>query len=180
MQYPEIMPTVEDVELYAKIASLSKSNKVALANKWGFENITFSSLMRVLWYLSYLTGRCEGSRGVSYITSEGDVYPCTTCAGSNMYKQGNILKTPFPEIWDKKFKNFRKITYNDFKHCKECEIQNEGWVCSGRCPPLSNNLHGSPFVCGYTEFQKESVKRSGKMYLEEHGNPSHYWPKEKT
>jgi len=101
--------------------------------------------------------RCMSGRGICYVTSNGDLFPCTTCSGNKVLCAGNVAWTPFNEIWRADW-DIRDITWNTFEAaCKGCAIADRDYFCTGRCPGSSSVLHGQFDQCGATEFQKASV-----------------------
>lgn len=66
--------------------------------------------------------RCMSGRGICYVTSNGDLFPCTTCSGNKVLCAGNVAWTPFNEIWRADW-DIRDITWDTFEAaCKGCTI----------------------------------------------------------
>jgi radical SAM protein with 4Fe4S-binding SPASM domain len=99
-------------------------------------------------------------RTTVYVSSNGDVYPCSNCMGAHRYAAGNVTDRPFAEIWRQGFDDFRDITFDDYDACRTCDVAKLGTWCQFRCPPLSANLHGDELVCGATEYLKEFMLRT--------------------
>ncbi len=105
--------------------------------------------------LEYSLRACKGGRSFVYICSNGDVYPCSNCAGEELFFAGNVRENPFPEMWENSFKSIRAIEWKDFKGCETCELNKYfGGVqfCKLRCPTLSNVLYGDPLQCGASDY----------------------------
>jgi hypothetical protein len=49
--------------------------------------------------LGYLTRRCSSGRSICYVSSDGTVFPCTTCAGAGIFAAGNVAETSFADVW---------------------------------------------------------------------------------
>jgi radical SAM protein with 4Fe4S-binding SPASM domain len=115
----------------------------------------------------FATRRCMSGRGVCYISSSGDVFPCSTCAGNKVLAGGNVQMTPFAEIWNDDDWLIRKITWDNYKDtCSGCPINDDKYFCTGRCPSQSSILNGSYDGCGTTEFQRQSIIRREELFRE--------------
>lgn len=118
--------------------------------------------------MSFATQRCMSGRGLCYVDSSGDVYPCTTCSGGRTLPGGNIRTQDFREIWASENWDIRKITWTNYaKACEGCPIDDPSYFCTGRCPGSSNVLNGHLFGCGMTEFQRESILRRESLFREQ-------------
>jgi radical SAM protein with 4Fe4S-binding SPASM domain len=120
-----------------------------------------------LYTMVFATRRCMSGRGVCYISSSGDVFPCSTCAGNKVLAGGNVQMTPFAEIWNDDDWLIRKITWDNYKDtCSGCPINDDKYFCTGRCPSQSSILNGSYDGCGTTEFQRQSIIRREELFRE--------------
>ncbi len=63
-----------------------------------------------------LTGMCVGS-----VLSNGDIFVCPDVERRPELIQGNIRKEKFTDVWEKKYKPFRKITRTSNPKCKKCK-----------------------------------------------------------
>lgn len=107
--------------------------------------------------LEYASQRCKGGRAIAYITSEGNVFPCSNCSAVDIYMEGNLRRKSFTDIWNNSFRNIREIKWQDFIECKTCEVAKANYFCNFRCPALSKNLHNDQFVCGATPFIRKAA-----------------------
>ncbi len=117
----------------------------------------FSGFLESSYQYTYLTGRCEGGRTIAYITSEGDVYPCSNCASLGILSTGNVIQKPFEEIWLEGFLEIRSITWKDFHDCRNCEISKLPYYCPSRCPALSYSKTGEFTKPGCSLYMKGVV-----------------------
>lgn len=116
----------------------------------------------------YATRRCMSGRGLCYVDSAGEVYPCSNCSGSKILSGGNLQMDGFESIWSDVSWPIRQITWDAFKEtCRGCEISSEHYFCSGRCPSSSYALRGALNQCGVSGFQKKSILRR-EVLLREH------------
>ncbi|WP_160321742.1 radical SAM/SPASM domain-containing protein [Bradyrhizobium pachyrhizi] len=112
----------------------------------------------------YATRRCMSGRGLCYVNSNGDVYPCSTCSGNKVLCAGNARWTSFAEIWNG-YWDIRNITWDSFTEtCNGCSIRERRYFCTGRCPGSSSVLHGRLDGCGTTDFQKASILRREELF----------------
>lgn len=114
--------------------------------------------------LEVATGREKCARSMAYINSAGDVYPCSNCMAGNLYKGGNLRDHSFAEIWETGFDAFREITFDQYKVCDSCPVNEAGIWCQFRCPPLATNISRNPLGCGATDYLKLFMVRA-----------HHYW-----
>lgn len=109
-------------------------------------------------------------RTMTYVSSNGDVYPCSNCMASHRYGAGNLHEKSFREIWDGGFDEFRGITFDDFSACQTCDVAKVDAWCQFRCPPLSANLHGDDLVCGATEYLRLFMVRTEQYWRQRQNN----------
>jgi len=118
--------------------------------------------------MAFATRRCMSGRGLCYVDSAGDVYPCTTCSGGKTLPGGNVHTQGFRDIWADENWDIRKITWSDYtKVCEGCPIDHPDYFCTGRCPGSSNTLHGHLFGCGMSDFQRASTLRREELFREQ-------------
>lgn len=103
------------------------------------------------------TKMCKGGRSVAYITSAGDVYPCSNCAATGLYPAGNIRRSTFDYTWNNSFRDMRSIKWEHFKMCSNCDVARFDCFCQFRCPALSKSLHDELFICGATDYIRKSI-----------------------
>lgn len=63
---------------------------------------------------------CYTGYWVGSVLSNGDVYGCPDIERRPELIQGNIRNESFVDIWEKKFKNYRKITRTSNSKCRKC------------------------------------------------------------
>ncbi|MDI1286529.1 MAG: radical SAM protein [Reyranella sp.] len=112
----------------------------------------------------YATRRCMSGRGLCYVNSNGDVYPCSTCSGNKVLCAGNVSWDTFADVWHSHW-DIRGITWDTFSEtCKGCAVSDRRYFCTGRCPGSSSVLHGRFDKCGTTDFQKASILRREALF----------------
>jgi radical SAM protein with 4Fe4S-binding SPASM domain len=112
----------------------------------------------------YATRRCMSGRGLCYVNSNGDVFPCSTCSGNKVLCAGNAHWNSFAEIWHGPW-DIRGITWDTFTDtCQGCAISDRRYFCTGRCPGSSSVLRGRLDGCGTTDFQKASILRREELF----------------
>lgn len=70
--------------------------------------------------------KCPWPWKKTYISSNGDVVPCSILADSDTVKMGNVFEEDFAEIWNsKKYQDFRERirTHNLASYCKNCYLE---------------------------------------------------------
>lgn len=163
--HQELANNVADVELASRFWVEEE--------KWEREHdqtlgLCTGKVYNFLLAMSFATQRCMSGRGLCYVDSSGDVYPCTTCSGGRTLPGGNVRMQDFREIWASESWEIRGITWSNFKSaCEGCPIDDPRYYCTGRCPGSSNVLNGHLFGCGMTEFQRESVLRRESLFREQ-------------
>lgn len=128
----------------------------------------FSGFLEICYRVSLMTRRCEGARTIAYITSDGDVYPCSNCASSSLFSAGNVTTKTFAEIWETGFSDMRRIIWDDFKLCRECELSVEPYFCPTRCPALSYVKGGQYNEPGCTPYMKKIIKQRTHIHEDMH------------
>jgi len=108
--------------------------------------------------IMYMTKREHCSRSIAYIASDGQVYPCVTCAATETFSAGNIRQENFSSLWENSFRDMRAITWDHFHECPTCPFSGKEYFCANRCPVMSLILNGELFGCGATEFEKEDLR----------------------
>jgi radical SAM protein with 4Fe4S-binding SPASM domain len=116
---------------------------------------------------SFSSRRCISGRGITYVDSVGDVYPCSTCSGAKVLAAGNTQFSSFREIWEGDW-DIRSITWDNFnENCNGCPINTDDYFCAGRCPANSMILHGEPFKCGNSQFMRASIQRREELFRQQ-------------
>ncbi|WP_315774055.1 MULTISPECIES: radical SAM/SPASM domain-containing protein [unclassified Bradyrhizobium] len=133
----------------------------------------YAGFLQLAYWLDSLTARCKGARSIAYIASNGDVYPCSNCAGEEILSGGNVRLAPFSLLWAYSFQEMRDITFEKFDRCHGCELGHSQYSCSGKCPALSHALNRTYTDCGATPYTRAIVKARTHKYLEIHTQKSH-------
>ncbi len=124
------------------------------------------AIFNFLLTMVYATRRCMSGRGLCYVNSAGDVYPCTTCSGNKVLCAGNVQMQDFAEIWHGEWE-IRAITWRTFERtCHGCALNEEKYFCTSRCPGSSSVLNNRFDRCGATEFQKASIITRETLFRE--------------
>jgi radical SAM protein with 4Fe4S-binding SPASM domain len=133
----------------------------------------YAGFLQLAYWLDSLTMRCKGARSIAYIAANGDVYPCSNCAGEEILSGGNIRHAPFSLLWAHSFQEMREITWEKFSPCRGCELGQSQYSCSGKCPALSHALNRTYTDCGATPYTRSIVKARTHKYLEMHQRERH-------
>jgi radical SAM protein with 4Fe4S-binding SPASM domain len=158
---PKLANRLDDVEDAARFWIAEEEWERVRDPKLG---LCAGKVFNFLLTMVYATRRCMSGRGVAYVNSNGDVYPCSTCSGNKVLCAGNVSWTPFREIWDAEW-DIRAITWDTFeKTCQGCAIADRKYFCTGRCPGSSSVWHGRLDGCGTTDFQRNSILRREQMF----------------
>jgi radical SAM protein with 4Fe4S-binding SPASM domain len=159
--YRELMNTTADVENAAQFWIAEEKWERVKDRTLG---LCSGKVFNFLLTMVYATGRCMSGRGVCYVNSDGEVYPCTTCSGAQTLAAGNIQTSSFADIWHGEWE-IRQLTWRDYEStCDGCPLNEEHYFCTGRCPGSSTVLNGTPIGCGATEFQRRSVLRREELF----------------
>jgi radical SAM protein with 4Fe4S-binding SPASM domain len=162
--YREMANTTADVEQAARFWLAEEAWERVRDQKLG---LCTGKVFNFLLTMVYATRRCMSGRGLCYVDSSGDVYPCTTCSGGRTLCGGNVQMTPFSQIWDDEHWGIRRITWKNFEHaCEGCPISEDRYFCTGRCPGSSNIHNHTLDGCGMTDFQIRSVLRREELFRE--------------
>jgi heme b synthase len=96
--------------------------------------------------MAAMTRGCLAGTGVCFISNTGEVQPC----GYLPVSTGNVLKTPFTDIWEK---SDLFLTLRDFKtlkgKCGACEYKSVCGGCRARAYYASGDLLGEEPYCLY-------------------------------
>jgi radical SAM protein with 4Fe4S-binding SPASM domain len=162
--YRQMLNTTADVELAARFWLAEEAWERVRDQKLG---LCTGKVFNFLLTMVFASRRCMSGRGLCYIDSSGDVYPCTTCSGARTLCGGNVKWQPFRELWEGDTWEIRRITWKDFEAtCAGCPLNDDKYFCTGRCPG-SSSVHNHTYNgCGMTEFQKRSVLRREELFRE--------------
>lgn len=106
---------------------------------------------------AYMTRRCSSGRYLCYVAGDGTVFPCTMCAGENIFASGSIADRTFADVW-RSYWPIRERSWDDFKEvCTGCPINSDEYYCASRCPAMSHARHGVLDKCGASQFEIESA-----------------------
>lgn len=162
--HAELATQAEDADLAARFWIEEEVWEREFDRKLG---LCAGSIFNFLLTMVYATRRCMSGRGLCYVNSAGDVYPCTTCSGNKVLCAGNLQMQSFAEIWNGEW-DIRSITWRTFEPvCRHCPLNDDKYFCTARCPGSSSVLHHGRFdQCGATEFQKMSIIRREELFRE--------------
>src|SRR5579859_102844 len=164
-RYRELANTTADVDLAAEFWIAEEQWERVKDKTLG---LCAGKVLNFLLTMVFATRRCMSGRGLAYIESGGDVYPCTTCSGNKVLRAGNVMADSFKDIWNADW-DIRQITWDNFKEtCKGCPINDDKYYCSSRCPSQSSVYNGRNIFTGWgsTEFQRRSVLRREELFRE--------------
>jgi len=162
--YRELAHTTADVDLAAEFWIAEERWERVKDKTLG---LCAGKVFNFLLTMVFATKRCMSGRGLSYINSGGDVFPCSTCSGNNVLCAGNIMVDSFKDIWNGPDWEIRQITWDSFKEtCQGCPINEERYFCASRCPSQSSVYNNTYTGCGATEFQRLSVLRREELFRE--------------
>lgn len=161
--YREMINTSADVEMAARFWLAEEAWERVRDVKLG---LCTGKVFNFLLTMVFALRRCMSGRGLCYVNSGGDIYPCTTCSGGKVLCGGNVQMKSFAEIWEDDWE-IRRITWKNFEQaCTGCPINEDKYFCTGRCPGSSSIHHQTYNGCGMTEFQKQSVLRREELFRE--------------
>jgi len=166
---PDIVLGPEHVEQEARLYRLMEEWEDEFEGNNSYLGIFWSNLLNFGYRLAWMTQRCKGAKAIAYVTSAGQVYPCSNCAAAEIMPGGNIRQRSFTEIWEEGFDAMRRITWADFGCCERCELLLDGYFCTARCVGLSYALTGEFTNCGATPYFKECIKRHTAINQKMHG-----------
>lgn len=107
--------------------------------------------------LAYMTNRCSSGRYLCYVAADGTVFPCTMCAGEELFAAGSVHNRGFAEVWRDDWE-IRRYSWANFQQtCDGCVINDPRYYCASRCPAMSHARHGTYFECGASEFEIQST-----------------------
>ncbi len=161
--YDRMMNTTAEVESAARFWLAEEKWERVRDHQLG---LCTGKVYNFLLTMVFATRRCMSGRGLCYVDSCGDVYPCTTCSGGKTLCAGNVQMQSFRDIWDGRW-DIRQITWKDFETtCAGCPINADHYFCTGRCPGSSHVYNHTHNGCGMTEFLRLSVKRREELFRE--------------
>jgi radical SAM protein with 4Fe4S-binding SPASM domain len=162
--YRELANTTADVDLAAEFWIAEEQWERVKDQTLG---LCSGKVFNFLLTMVFATRRCMSGRGLAYINSGGDVFPCSTCSGNNVLCAGNVVLDSFREIWNGPDWEIRQITWDNFAEtCKGCPINEDKYFCTSRCPSSSSVYNNTFDGCGATEFQRRSVLRRELLFRE--------------
>ncbi len=160
--YRYLANTTADVELAAKFWIAEELWERVKDRKLG---LCSGKVFNFLLTMVFAMRRCMSGRGLCYVNSAGDVFPCSTCSGSKVLCAGNLQLASFPEIWESDGWDIRQITWSNFaRTCEGCPINHDRYFCTGRCPGSSSVLNRTFDGCGTTQFQLQSILRREELF----------------
>lgn len=159
--YRKLLNTTADVELAAQFWIAEEQWERVKDRTLG---VCGGKIFNFLLTMVFAMRRCMSGRGLCYVTSAGDVYPCSTCSGGKALCAGNVQMDAFADIWNDHW-DIRQITWKNFKAtCEGCPINADHYFCTGRCPANSLILNDTYDGCGTTEFQRQSILRREELF----------------
>jgi radical SAM protein with 4Fe4S-binding SPASM domain len=162
--YRQMMNSTADVELAARFWLAEEQWERTRDHRLG---LCTGKVFNFLLTMVFAMRRCMSGRGVCYVDSSGDVYPCTTCSGARVLCGGNIRDSTFRGIWESEDWEIRRITWADFRDtCAGCPLNEDRYFCTGRCPGSSSVYNNTLNQCGMSEFLKQSVLRREQLFRE--------------
>ncbi|WP_020672458.1 radical SAM protein [Amycolatopsis nigrescens] len=162
--YRELANTVGDVDLAAEFWIAEEQWERVKDRTLG---LCSGKVFNFLLTMVFATRRCMSGRGLAYINSSGDAFPCSTCSGNNVLCAGNVMLKSFRDIWSGPDWEIRRITWDNFaKTCEGCPINEDKYFCTSRCPGSSSVYNNTFDGCGATEFQRRSVLRREELFRE--------------
>lgn len=160
--YRQMINSSADVELAARFWLQEEAWERVRDQRLG---LCTGKVYNFLMTMVFATRRCMSGRGLCYVDSSGDVYPCTTCSGARVLCGGNVQMSSFTRIWRDEHWDIRDMTWANFRAtCEGCPIDDDKYFCTGRCPGSSSVHNGTYDGCGMTEFLIESVQRREELF----------------
>lgn len=86
--------------------------------------------------------RCKAGVSVAAILHNGDVIGCPS--NHKSFVQGNVRETPFVDVWENEFRDYRDRSWMQGGLCGGCEVFSE---CRGGAFHLWNKANASPSFC---------------------------------
>lgn len=161
MLFRELQNTTADVETAARFWLAEEQWERVRDRRLG---LCTGKVFNFLLTMVFATRRCMSGRGLCYVDSSGDVYPCTTCSGNRVLSAGNIQLQDFGDVWHGDW-DIRRITWRNFaRACEGCPINDDKYFCTGRCPSSSYSYHRTFDECGMTDFLRRSVHRREELF----------------
>lgn len=154
-RFAHLLPTPDKA---ASAVALEKKDDAHERRMMAETGLTFTKFFHQCYKLSAAIRQEFCGISLVYVQSDGEVFPCTTCASAAKYGAGNIRRQSFAEIWDTGFDAIRAIGFDDFKGCGSCEFSAAPYFCTSRCPVTSEVYTGDALTCGSTPFLKESLR----------------------
>lgn len=152
---PGLQPTAAIAARAAAIAQKASVHETAMMAQTG---LCFTKFFDQCYTLSQAIRREFCGISLVYVQSDGQVFPCTTCASAKRFRAGHLRHESFAAIWAQGFRDIRRITWEDFQGCSTCELAREPYICTSRCPVMSEVYTGDPLQCGSTPFLQESLR----------------------
>jgi radical SAM protein with 4Fe4S-binding SPASM domain len=162
--YRDLMNTTAEIDLAAEFWIAEEQWERVKDPSLG---LCAGKVFNFLLTMVFATGRCMSGRGLAYVNSGGDVFPCSTCSGNNVLCAGNVMLGSFRDIWTGPDWDIRQITWDNFKKtCEGCPINDDKYFCTSRCPGSSSVYNNTFDGCGASEFQRRSVLRREELFRE--------------
>ena len=95
---------------------------------------------------------CQAGTLVGSILSNGDIFVCPDVEKRKELIQGNIRKDNFIEVWEKKYKPFRKISRTENSKCKRCPDRK---LCGGDAFHTWDFDYNEPNFCIRKMYEEE-------------------------
>jgi len=158
--FPQYVPKTDIVDEAAQIFIADKQHDIKMMDSIG---LCVAKFLDECHRVARATRREFCGVAMAYVTSDGQVYPCSICASNNKFVAGNLRETGFEDIWEHSFLDIRSYTFDKFKDCSACEMSAERYNCTSRCPVMAELYTGDPLGCGATPYVKASLKRRTEL-----------------
>ena len=95
---------------------------------------------------------CDTGINTASILANGDIFVCTNVERRPELIQGNVRKDNFIDVWEHRYKPFRKLTRTQNNKCKNCIDRK---LCFGDAFHTWNFTDNEPNFCIHKIFQEE-------------------------
>ena len=121
---------------------------------------------------------CETGIAVASVLSNGNIFVCPDVEKRKELIQGNVRKDDFIDVWENKFKPFRKLSRTENNMCRNCPDRK---LCGGDAFHTWDFDHNEPNFCIHRMFEEEyDMEKKFKKELEKKLNPKNTTPKKKS
>lgn len=160
-QYPELLLQESDLDAAIGAEVEWRSFLIQREGLYPLGEVANPNIYSGVAKLVEVTGRPEPGVFVTYVSSDGYLYPDNYYAAEDWFREANLREVSFAQAWQSSFTRLRDLRVVDFSDCPSCPARANGQFCDLQNLALSSQLYGFERVCGaYPVLRKLKGRRA--------------------